>query len=359
MTPTIKKFSSKPLRGELNQPFRISTGQHESMDNILFTLELSDGTKGYGEAAIATHITGETYTGIELGLTRAGRDLISKKISDYNPISNYLHEMLSDKRSAIAAIEMAMLDALTKSLGLPLWRFYGTKTCKISTDITIVIADLDETVDSVKKYYRTGFRKFKLKVGKEWELDLKRLEVVKKLAPGSEIYVDANQAYSVKEALAFVKYCKKIKANVVLLEQPVHKSNWEGLKELTRKSSIPICADESVGNIEECVRAIKEKAVDAINIKFMKFGLVRALDVYRLARAAGIDLMIGAMMESSLATTASAHFAAGLGGIKYIDIDTPFFLKKSVENNPYLSRAGVYDLSKVKAGIGIGPAQGI
>ena len=63
--------------------------------------------------------------------------------------------------------------------------------------------------------------------------------------------------------------------------------------------------------------------------------------------------MIGGMMESNLAMTTSAHLAAGLGCFDFIDLDTPFFIKGEVNRNSYLSVDGVYDLSKVKAGIGI------
>ena len=67
--------------------------------------------------------------------------------------------------------------------------------------------------------------------------------------------------------------------------------------------------------------------------------------------------MIGGMMETSLAMTASAHLAAGLGCFDFIDLDTPFFIKKDFDKNPYLSSKGVYDLKKVKAGIAIIPQQ--
>ena len=85
----------------------------------------------------------------------------------------------------------------------------------------------------------------------------------------------------------------------------------------------------------------------------MKTGLVHALEISRFAHAAGVKLMIGGMMESNLAMTASAHLAAGLGYFDFIDLDTPFFIKGEAARNPYLSSQGVYDLSKVKAGIGI------
>jgi L-alanine-DL-glutamate epimerase-like enolase superfamily enzyme len=74
-----------------------------------------------------------------------------------------------------------------------------------------------------------------------------------------------------------------------------------------------------------------------------------------LARSAGMQLMIGGMMESSLSMTASAHLAAGLGCFRYVDLDTPFFIKSGLAGNAYLNSKGRYDLSKAESGIGIIP----
>jgi len=95
--------------------------------------------------------------------------------------------------------------------------------------------------------------------------------------------------------------------------------------------------------------------VHIINVKLMKCGLFEAREIALLAQANGIKLMIGGMMESSLAMTASAHLAAGLGFFDYVDLDTPFFIKDGLNKNPYLSKRGVYDLKKVSSGIGITP----
>jgi L-alanine-DL-glutamate epimerase-like enolase superfamily enzyme len=73
------------------------------------------------------------------------------------------------------------------------------------------------------------------------------------------------------------------------------------------------------------------------------------------ARAAGLGLMIGGMVETSLAMTAAAHFAAGLGGFDFVDLDTPLWLKKDPMRGVSFGRGGIYDLSGVKAGIGVKP----
>ena len=349
----IIKTSVKIFSAALNQPFRIAVGQHDKLENILFTIELNGGTKGFGEAAVATHITGETIPETLKNLKAIALWLKGKPIDDYLDISAQWHERLPNNQSAVAAVEMAIMDALTKYLKIPLWQMWTSKPKSLKTDITIVIADLDETIAKTKAFRAQGFNAFKIKIGRDMDLDFKRVEAVVKIAPKSQIILDANQGFSALQTLQFLKSLYKIGIVPDLIEQPVPKKDWEGLKKVTRESRVCVCADESASSMSEAIRIIKEKAAGALNVKLMKTGLIHSLEISRLAHAAGLKLMIGGMMESNLAMTCSAHLAAGLGYFDFIDLDTPFFIKDEVSRNPYLSTDGIYDLNKVKAGIGI------
>ncbi len=363
MKSIITKTSVSILRAKLYQPFRTALGQHDTLENILFKMELHNGTVGFGEAAIATHITGETIPLTLKNLENVGESLIGRDAADYLKISAYLNERLPRNKSAVAAIETALLDAFTRQRGIPLWKLFGGGALPrhdswrgaplLTTDITIVIADLKETESTAKKYYRQGFRTFKVKIGRDKDLDLKRVSAVHKITKGSPIYLDANQGYSAKETLSFIKELKRFKMTPALIEQPVAKNDWAGLKEVSRRTTIPVCADESVSSIEDLVKLIRQKSAGAVNVKLMKFGLINSWKIALLARAGGLKLMIGGMMESSLAMTTSAHLACGLGFFDYIDLDTPFFMKKDPFHNPYLNQKGVYDLRKVRAGVGL------
>ncbi len=351
----VVKTSVKFFQAPLFQPFRIATGQHDHLENILFTIELKDGTKGYGEAAVATHITGETIDQTLKNLKSIALWLKGKSIDDYLDISVQLHERLPHNQSAVAAVEMAIFDALTRYLRIPLWRLWASTPKRVRTDITIVIADLEETKAKTKEFKAQGFRAFKIKIGRDMDMDFKRVEAVSNIAPRAQIILDANQGYSARQTLQFLKSLNKIGIVPDLIEQPVPKTDWEGLKQVTRESKVCVCADESASSLSDALRIIKEKAAGAINVKLMKTGLVHALEISRFAHAAGVKLMIGGMMESNLAMTTSAHLAAGLGCFDFIDLDTPFFIKGEVARNPYLSTQGMYDLSKVKSGIGVVP----
>ncbi len=349
----IKKAGVSFLKAPLVQPFRTALGDHRLLENLLFHLELVDGTTGFGEAAIATHITGETVEETQRNLKSIGREFCGEDITSFLKISLKLKEKLSKNKSALAAVEMAMLDALTKFLRIPLWRFFGNKPHRLQSDITIVLANLKETQEAVKKFYQLGFRKFKVKIGRDLDLDFQRVVAVKKLAKRCDLYLDANQGYTAEETLAFLKSLKRVGIYPSLIEQPVAKQDWEGLKKISRETPIPVCADESVQSISDTIKLIREKAAQVINIKLMKTGLFEGRQIALLAKSKGIKLMIGGMLETSLSMTASAHLACGLGCFDFIDLDTPFFIKGDFEKNPYLSSSGSYDLKKVKAGIGI------
>ncbi len=350
---TVRNADAFVLKSELIQPFRTSLGEHKILENVLFFIELEGGCCGWGEAAVAPHITGETVPKTLGNLKAAAEWLKGRDILDYSVFCAEYALKFSKNKCALAALEMAVLDSLTREWGIPLYKFFGAGRRKIASDITIVISNIEDAVCNAEKFYKRGFRAFKIKIGKDFDADLKRVRAVKKAVLGSAVYLDANQGYSCAQALEFLKRLENWGIKPQLFEQPLFKSDLEGMSRLASLSDVPICADESVSSLKEAREAIRKKSCDVINIKIMKTGIIAARQIALLARSRGIDLMAGGMLESSLGMTASAHLAVGLGCFKYIDLDTPFFIRNGLKQNPYLNSRGVYDLSKVKKGIGI------
>ncbi|OGR41695.1 MAG: hypothetical protein A2X35_12530 [Elusimicrobia bacterium GWA2_61_42] len=355
----IKKFSVRELDAELFTPFTISSGSHKSLENVLFTLEAAGGLKGYGEAAIATHITGETRERTVKSLKRAGELLAGRDAANYLGALCALEEALDGNRAALAAAQMAVLDLATRLQGISLWKFFGARVPELKTDVTVVIGGAEAAYSFTKKMRAAGFHIFKVKTGSDMDEDFRRLEAVRKAAPASAIYLDANCAYGAKEAEKFINALAARGIRPQVLEQPVPKDDIEGLAYLTRRLPMPVCADESAYSLDDVFRLIRTRSVSAVNIKLTKLGFLRAREVWALARAAGIKLMMGEMLESELASAAAAHFAGGLGGFDFIDLDTPFFIKDSgMRGAGFLSGDGIYSLDGVKAGIGVQPAGG-
>ena len=351
----ILKVAVRDLKAPLIYPFRISSGKHDALENILLGIECEKGITGFGEAAVARHLTGETVLGTRANLQKFAGRFIGKNIADYASISALASEELKNNASALAAVEMALLDAYTRSRNLPLWRFFGKTLNRVVTDITIVISELPQTKTAAQNFYQQGFRTFKIKIGADLDRDIKRVQAVANIAGRVRIILDANQALSAEQALAFLAELKKHDIRPLLIEQPVAKTDWEGLEKVTHQSRVKVCADESVGSVKDALLAVRKKAVNVINIKFMKSGIFEAQRIASLAVKHNIELMLGSMMESPLSALAAAHFAGGSGVFKYIDLDTPFFIKGDSLRQTYLAPNGVYHLKKVRQGIGVIP----
>ncbi len=351
----ITKAKAKIWRAKLVRPFSIAKGQHDLLENVLFSIELSGGVRGFGEAAVATHITGETVQETLENLKEAARSVPGLGLGEFPQIAEKFKSKFAKNKCALAALEMALLDAATREKKMPFWRAFGTRARVLTTDMTVVMGDPAEAGTAAREILERGIRSFKVKIGRDFDRDLKRVAAVARLAKKCPIYLDANQGFTAAQTLKFLKELARLKIKPALVEQPVPKEDWEGLAKVTREGKVLVCADESVSSFQDAQRLIKTQAAGAINVKFTKTGILEAYEIARLAKKHGIQLMIGTMIETPLAVTAAAHFAAGLGGFDFIDLDAPFFMAQKVTRGNFVTRAGVYDLRKVKAGIGVVP----
>lgn len=359
----IDEAVASVIRAPLITPFRIATGQHDELENIFLKIRTSDGICGYGEAAVATHITGETAADTLFNLQTAAAALHGRRIDDPGEVCREFSPAFAGNHSGLAALEMALLDISARVRGIPFYRLFAPAAAKepllsFESDITIVIGSVEEARAATRQFADRGFTVFKIKIGRDEELDLKRILAVREAAPDSQLILDANMGFSAERMLVFLSRLDACKVRPALLEQPVPKNDWDGLAAITTAlegSGTLVCADESVGSLAAARRAIDNNAVSAINIKFMKSGIFEGAEIARLASSHGIRLMLGAMMESALAITAAAHFGAGLGCFDYIDLDTTFFIKGPLAHSPYLDNSGRFDLRRAGHGIGVEP----
>ncbi len=350
---TIRSVNVEPLNIPLLEPFTIATGSVSEARNVLITITLEDGSVGYGECAPFPPSTGESQeTALAAALGCAA--LIEGKDAAYwRTLSKLMRSAYFSQMTAIAGIEMSMLDALTRSHGIPLSVFFGGASTSIETDMSIPMVTPEHGYELAKDVVARGIHCIKIKVGGDICDDVARVEAIREGAPGLGLTLDANQGYTANEALLCLEALDDRDIRPLMLEQPVHKDDYEGLRYVTQHTTITIAADESAYNAANVAHLIAMGAANVINIKLMKCGIVEALDIAAVCRATHTQLMIGAMMESRLATSAAAHFVAGLGGFRYIDLDTPMLLADDPFTGGYEQRGGVYDVSGVKSGLGI------
>ena len=357
----IDAAESSIIRAPLVTPFRIASGQHDELANVFLRLRSSDGFYGYGEAAVATHITGETVGATLANLQAAAAALRGRRIDAPEEVCREFAPAFAGNHAGLAALEMALLDLSARTREIPFYRLFAPAAAtapllSFATDITIVIGSLAEARAAAEQFAARGFKTFKIKIGRDEELDLRRILAVREIVPDSELILDANMGFSAERMLLFLERLDASGARPVLLEQPVPKHDWQGLAAITAAlagSGTLVCADESVGSLVDARRAIDTAAVSAINVKFMKSGILEGAAIARLASSHGLPLMLGAMMESALAITASAHFAAGLGCFDFLDMDTTFFIKGALADSPYLDDSGRFDLHRAGPGIGV------
>ena len=312
----------------LKVPFITALRRVDTIPALHLTLTTDEGLAGTGAASPTAAITGDTD-----GSIREAVRIIADKLKD-QPADD-LHRLLAAVRGAIvgntsakAGMDMALYDLFSKKAGLPLCRFLGGSVRPFTTDLTISLREADLMAKDAVAARAMGFDTLKVKLGRNGEEDFKRFKAIRD-AVDCTLRVDANQGWVVKEALRFMDRCDREGIEVDFLEQPVRAADLAGMVFIKERIACPLAADESVFSPLDALKIIEAGAADIVNIKLMKSGgIYQALKIAHLAETAGLDLMLGCMMESPVGVAAALHFASALPGIKYLDLDVPFLMKE-------------------------------
>lgn len=322
-----------PVDVPLDDPFVISRGRLSAAECAFVRVRVSGGEVGYGEIAPFAALTGETRDASMADARRLAASLVGRRVSEWRELSEALEAMAPGSPAARTGLECALVDALARSRGTPLHALWSQidgarPDVRVrETDVTLPMLD-DARVEALaQSWYQRGFRVLKLKVGNpDVDKDLARVESLARRHPDVSFVLDANQGYDRAQARAFVERLRAWPARVRLFEQPVARDDFAGMAELRALAIVPIAADESVFTLADARRVIEAGAADVVNLKIMKSGLVRTIEIARAVRAAGLGLMIGGMMETRLAMGVSLSLVLGLGGIDHLDLDTPLLM---------------------------------
>lgn len=345
-----------PFRAELLEPFEIAGGAAHAHDGAFVRVRLRGGAEGWGEASPLPAFNGETAAGALAAARRAGRRWLGRDGLAWRARLTELEDWLPRNAGAArAALGMALLDAWTRRAGLPLRTFFGGAQSHAVSDVTVTIVPPDAAAAAARRIRALGVRVVKIKVGRDPEEDAARVAAVAAVDPRFTLTLDANQGYNPRQSLRLLSLLRARGLRPALFEQPAAADDWDGLARVARLGGVPVAADESVRGRTDAWGLARRGTVQVLNIKLMKMGLLEAWDVAQIARAAGLGLMIGGMIETSLSMACAAHFATGLGGFRFVDLDTPLWLKRDPTRGLRLARGGVYDLTQVRAGIGVRP----
>jgi L-alanine-DL-glutamate epimerase-like enolase superfamily enzyme len=357
--PTVvRDLSFRPLDIPLFVPFGISGGAQPAANNVLAWVELSDGTVGYGEAAPLPPYNGETQADALAALHAMRPAVLGQDVREWTRVAAAARRAGgAGCGSAQCALEMALLDALTRQRGQALWKFFGGASTTLETDMTVTTGTAAQAAADAKSIRARGIRQIKVKVGgaKGPAHDLERIRAILDAAPGSPLILDGNAGVTRDHARELVRGLRAEKIVPALLEQWLAKDDLDGLRALREESGWTVAADESACSGEDVARIADARAADCVNIKLMKAGVAAALDIVRVARERGLGLMIGGNVESILAMTFSACFACGHGGFRFADLDTPWFLAENPFAGGYHAEGGMLSVAHITAGHGVVP----
>lgn len=318
----IDSMESRTFINKRTSTFRIATGSSDTEENVIVKLVSGDDF-GVGSAN-PTDITQETLASMESFLGMASRKIVGTDENYPDKLHERLDAIAIGNTAAKAAVDIALFDLLSKREKKPLYECLGGKRDKMITDMTIGIEPLEITVQKALMHTRSGFRALKIKVGLEFDEDIKRVSAVRD-AVGAKIQlrVDANQGYTVDQA---IKFCEAMETlGVAVVEQPVKAEDYEGLKKVSQSSNLPIMADECVKSVLDARKVARESIADMINIKLMKSaGINDAVLINRLAEAADVGTMVGCMGEIQVSIAAGLHFALSSENVLMADLDSHF-----------------------------------
>lgn len=323
---------------KFRHPFTISKGTKTHQPTLIVELEHM-GIKGYGESpAIAYY---------NIPVEKMIADLEAKKMfvekfafTDPERYWHYLHHLIPNNHFLVCALDIAAWDLYGKMKGKPLYQLWNGDISKNPiTDYTIGIDSIEKMVAKLKE---KPWPIYKIKVGTADDI-----AIVKALRENTDaiLRVDANAAWDLQTALQLIPQLKEL--GVELVEQPLAKDNWEGMKVLYKESPLPLYADEACvyeQDVEKC-----KDHFHGINIKLTKCsGITPARRMITKARELDLKVMLGCMNESTVGSAAMAHL---LPFIDQVDMDGPLLLEEDVATGL------TYDFGKVtcsdQPGLGI------
>jgi muconate cycloisomerase len=331
----ISELICRHVRIPLKTKVKHASHERESTDSLVVSCRLSEGTIGWGEGLPREYVTGDTVEDdLRLFEETDWAALFSGEISTLEEAVQRVdriqfHDRDPTGRGAFGnplrcAIELAILDAVTRSLGVSMSSLFdclpeATSLRKQSPSIQYSGVITSTTLTRVKWYARayrwTGFQHCKVKVGVAGVDDVELLTTARKhLGSNIALRVDANEAWNRDNLLEKIAQLKLF--DLVALEQPVPHEDIQVIADLKPNITIPVMLDESLCSLADGRRAIEQKYCDSFNIRISKCGgLMHSVRLARMAKQAGLSFQLGCQVgETGILSAAGRHFLTNIGG---------------------------------------------
>jgi L-alanine-DL-glutamate epimerase-like enolase superfamily enzyme len=319
-TVKINTIESIAVRLPMQKPVQMAGETVAQAENVFVRIESEPGVVGWGEAAAAPTMTGETIAGMMAAIELLTPKLLGRAAYDFAGASTAMDAQLFGNNGAKAAIDMALHDLVGRASGRPVHALFGaTKRSRLPVLAVIGSEDAAADLREAQARWNAGYRAFKIKVGLGLpEVDAVRTmmlcQALKHQAQNGEeeclVCADANQGFSVDGALAFVRAIGN--CGLDFFEQPVSAHDLDGMSRIAAASAAPIGADEGIHSLDDIARHHERKAARGVSLKAIKLGGLSGLfAASRLCAELGMAINISCKTgETSLASAAAVHLAA-------------------------------------------------
>jgi L-alanine-DL-glutamate epimerase-like enolase superfamily enzyme len=350
----IKSITSWTADLGNTKPYTIAFKTVDEVNNAFVEITLENGITGIGAGNPSEYVTGESFAQCSDALQEknisflAGRD-----IREIHQLTFEVWQKFPKNPAARAALDIALYDAFTKFLNVPLVKYLGQKIHSLPTSNTIGIKNVEETLKEAQEYGERGFKILKVKLGKDLQEDIERMvKLREKFGKKFVIRIDANQGYTPEKTIEFFNKTKHL--DIELIEQPLPAKEIDATKKLPQEIRKVIAADEALLTPKSALELVKPPVATGIfNIKLMKCGGVsQALKIADIAAQENIELFWGCNDESIVSITAALHAAFSCANTKYIDLDGSLDLARDVVKGGFILKEGVMYCSD-KPGLGV------
>ena len=358
----ITRIETLPVRLPLKAVATLSRGVSRTIEEgkqlVLVKMTADDGTVGWGEAGPSRRWSAETVHSCATSI----RHVLSPALIGRDPFDIAgLHAAMNTELApgldpgqpvAKAALDLAAHDLVCRKLGINLQTWLGAKGAdRIELSWLVSAPDVEGTAKSVEQGLAEGYRAFKVKVGHEPKLDIERVRKVLEGAKGCTVWADANQGYTLADALTAARGFEAL--GIELFEQPIPMSDFYGMKKLLSGTRLTICLDEAAMGLPLVIDLIRREAVEGLVIKVNKTGGIHyARQLCDLARNSGLTLIGSGLMDAPIGFAASVHLFAAYGIDYPCDLNGPQHIAGDYLAEA-LPREGRFALVPQRPGLGV------
>lgn len=291
------------------RPARFASGAIDEARHVLVRVHTDEGLTGQAEAQPRPYTYGETQASIVVAV----RDHLGPALEGTDPCApagiNARCSFLVGNHTARSAIDLAVWDVLGQAAGLPCRVLLGGYAEDVAVAHMLSLGEPAAIVDeAVEVNERHGVAAFKVKVGREPELDLLACRAIREALPSADLYVDANRGWDFAAALWVGEPLHEL--GVLAIEEPIALEDAEGRRRLAARWDAPLQGDESCVSLAHVARALDGREVRAVSVKAARTGFTESARIIALCEAHRVPVVAGSQYEGGLGALATAHLAA-------------------------------------------------